>query len=94
VWLGDEKIAALGVRIAGRITLHGFALNVRANLDDYRGIIPCGIRNKGVTSLHLRVPTVSMADVKDRVVRRFAEVFEFENVEHAEASTVSAAGTG
>jgi lipoate-protein ligase B len=81
VWIGDEKIAALGVRIAGHITMHGFALNVRADLGHYRGIVPCGIRDKGVTSLHRFVPDVTMEDVKAKVIGRFIEVFEYESIE-------------
>ncbi|MDI6774330.1 MAG: lipoyl(octanoyl) transferase LipB [Verrucomicrobiota bacterium] len=81
VWIGDEKIAALGVRIAGHITMHGFALNARANLDHYNGIVPCGIRGKGVTSLDRFVPDVTMADAKEKVMRRFAEVFEYDSTE-------------
>ena len=76
VWIGSEKIAALGVRIASGVTMHGFALNVRVNLDHYAGIIPCGIRDKGVTSLHRFVPSVSMDDVKRVCALRFAVVFE------------------
>jgi len=52
VWIGDTKIAAIGVKVAGHVTMHGFSLNIRVNLSDYDGIVPCGIRDKGVTSLH------------------------------------------
>lgn len=86
VWIGNEKIAALGVRIAGRVTMHGFALNVCANLEHYRGIVPCGIRGKGVTSLDRFVPGVTMDDAKEKVVARFAEVFEYGNVRHEPVS--------
>jgi len=78
VWVGDEKIAAIGVRITRRITMHGFALNVRTNMDHYEWMIPCGIRGKGVTSLHLLVPEIRMEDVKRRVVERFMDVFGYE----------------
>ena len=51
VWVGDEKIAALGVRISRWVTMHGFALNVNTDLQYYDGIIPCGILEYGVTSM-------------------------------------------
>ena len=51
VWVGDEKIAALGVRISRWVTMHGFALNVNPDLSFYDGIIPCGIFDHGVTSM-------------------------------------------
>jgi len=78
VWIGDEKIAAIGVKM-GRVTSHGFALNVSTDLSYFRHIIPCGIRDKGVTSMERQigaggVPTV--AGVADSLILRFAEVFD------------------
>lgn len=78
VWVGDEKIAAIGVRVSsGWITSHGFALNVTTNLDYFDAIVPCGIRVHGVTALarHATRP-VSVNEVADRVAARFAELFE------------------
>jgi len=80
VWLGNDKIAAIGVRVTRHVTMHGFALNVSVNIDDYRGIIPCGIVGKGITSLHRLVPDVSMAEVKKRLIQRFVKVFGYEEV--------------
>jgi lipoyl(octanoyl) transferase len=51
VWVGDKKIAALGISVKNRVTMHGMALNVNTDLDKFRNIIPCGISDKGVTSI-------------------------------------------
>ena len=76
VWVGDEKLAAIGVRIARWITSHGFALNVTTNLDHFALIVPCGIADRGVTSLsRLLGGTVDLADVEFRVIEHFANVF-------------------
>jgi lipoyl(octanoyl) transferase len=81
VWIGDEKIAAIGVKM-GRVTSHGFALNVTTDLDYFGHIIPCGIRDKGVTSIaRVRLPgapQVSLSDVVVRVVGHFGSVFDRE----------------
>jgi lipoate-protein ligase B len=80
VWVGGDKVAAIGVRVTGRVTMHGFALNVRVDPADYNGIIPCGVRNGGVTSMHLHVPDVSIARVRDRLVTDFCRVFGYRPV--------------
>jgi lipoyl(octanoyl) transferase len=76
-WVGDEKVAAIGVRVSsGWITSHGFALNVSTDLSFFDAIIPCGIREHGVTSMErvLGAP-VRMEEVEDRLVESFAVVF-------------------
>jgi lipoyl(octanoyl) transferase len=77
IWVGANKIAAIGVRIARWVTSHGWALNVATNLDHFGLITPCGIRGMGVTSiereLHRPVP---MSEVREALARNFAEVFE------------------
>ncbi|MFO7870759.1 MAG: lipoyl(octanoyl) transferase LipB [Kiritimatiellia bacterium] len=75
VWVGEEKLAAIGIRVKKHVTMHGFCLNVTTNLDHYSGIIPCGLSGWGVTSLNLLVPGVEMAEVKQSVIRRFSEEF-------------------
>jgi lipoyl(octanoyl) transferase len=76
VWVGQEKLAAIGVRIARWITSHGFAFNVSTNLDYFQLIIPCGLADRSVTSLErLLGRTVKLADVEDRIASHFAEIF-------------------
>ena len=76
VWVGDEKIAAIGVRVSRARTRHGFALNVDPDLSMFDHIVPCGIRDRGVTSMaRLLGRPVEMRAVVDSVVARFAEAF-------------------
>lgn len=81
VWVGEEKLAAIGVRIARWVTSHGFAFNVTANLDYFKLIVPCGIGDRGVTSLaQLLGRAVDRSEVEDRIAAHFCEVFECELV--------------
>ena len=76
-WVGTEKIGAIGIRISRWITSHGFAFNVRTDLDHFKLIVPCGISDRGVTSLEkVTGRSLQMREVEDAIVRRFAEVFE------------------
>ena len=85
VWLDvgtpfARKICAMGVRASRWVTMHGFALNVNANLGYFDNIIPCGIRGKAVTSLNveLGVKEVSMTEVKEKLLKHFTNLFEAE----------------
>ena len=76
IWVGDEKLAAIGVRISRWVTSHGFALNVSTDLSQFGLIIPCGIADKGVTSMErLLGRPVPMDEVIEAVVRQFQRVF-------------------
>jgi lipoyl(octanoyl) transferase len=78
VWVGDEKLAAIGVRIARWITSHGFALNVTTSLDHFELIVPCGIADRGVTSLQrLLGRPIATAEVENRIIEQLAKVFCF-----------------
>lgn len=83
VWLDvgtpfARKICAMGVRASRWVTMHGFALNVNADLGYFDNIIPCGIRGKGVTSLNveLGVEEVPADEVKQKILSHFAELFD------------------
>ncbi|WMI70345.1 lipoyl(octanoyl) transferase LipB [Mangrovimonas sp. YM274] len=87
VWLDvgtpfARKICAMGVRASRWVTMHGFALNVNADLGYFDNIIPCGIRGKAVTSLNveLGVDTVDENEVKESLLKHFKQLFEAEFV--------------
>ncbi len=81
VWVGNEKIAAMGVKLSRWVTMHGFAFNVNTDLQYYAGIIPCGIQHKGVTSLaKLLGREVLLQEVEDKLVYHFTNVFRLELV--------------
>ena len=76
-WVKDKKIAALGVRISRWVTMHGFSLNINPDLNFYKHIIPCGIKEYGVTSMAKimgnEVP--SMDEVKTKMTKHFTKNF-------------------
>jgi len=78
VWTQGGKVAAIGVRVSsGWITSHGFALNVHTDLSFFRTIVPCGISDRGVTSLERETGRVlSLDEARSTVARAFADVFE------------------
>ncbi|WGF93100.1 lipoyl(octanoyl) transferase LipB [Aequorivita marisscotiae] len=85
VWLDvgtpfARKICAMGVRASRWVTMHGFALNVNTNLGYFDHMIPCGIKDKAVTSLHVELgkAEVSLAEVKEKLLKHFLQLFEAE----------------
>ena len=82
VWVGNDKIAAIGVHLSRWITTHGFALNVTDEpLVPFRGIVPCGITDGGVTSMEkVTGKQYGLQDVAEAVRKRFGEVFEREMI--------------
>jgi len=79
VWVGEEKIAAIGIKVSHWITMHGFALNVCPDLSHFDLIVPCGIRDKGVTSVqNLLGREVTLTEVVPLVVEAFAQVFSLQ----------------
>lgn len=81
VWVDNEKIGAQGVRISRWITMHGFALNVNTDLGYFDGIIPCGIKDYGVTSMKkILGNSQDLVKIKQRIVGAFSEVFSIEHL--------------
>ena len=81
IWVGrgeePAKLAAIGVRISRWVTSHGFALNVNTDLSRFRLIVPCGIADRGVTSIQSRLGRpLALPEVEDRLIGHFADVFD------------------
>jgi lipoyl(octanoyl) transferase len=79
-WVGGEKIGAIGIRVSRWITSHGFAYNVATDLEFFKLIVPCGIRDRGVTSLsRLLGREVGTRDVEEVFITEFCTVFGYES---------------
>lgn len=77
VWVGDDKLAAVGVRVQRGVTSHGLAFNVACDLDEFTGgIVPCGLADAGVCSLASLGVETSMQDVRDRLVSRLGDCLD------------------
>jgi lipoate-protein ligase B len=81
VWVSRAKVAAIGVRVTRNATKHGFALNVSTDLEYFAGIVPCGITDRGVTSMEVELgATPALDDVASTFERCFADVFGYDRV--------------
>lgn len=81
VWIDDRKIAAIGIKISRWITMHGFAFNVNTDLSLFNGIIPCGIKEKSVTSLSKELNVeVEIKIVKEKLLNNFKQFFEYQKL--------------
>ena len=79
VWVGDEKLVAIGVRVSRWVTTHGLALNVAPDLGDFADIVPCGLQDRGVTSLErLLGAAPSLAEACAELATAFVSVFGLE----------------
>jgi lipoyl(octanoyl) transferase len=84
VWVNESKITAIGIAIKKKITMHGFAFNINTNLDHFKWIVPCGIQDKGVTSVkQLTGEEHELEAMTDKVVRYFCDVFGYTPMEHS-----------
>lgn len=81
VWVGEEKITAIGIAIRNRITFHGFAFNVNTDLSHYEWIVPCGITDRGQTSLEkVTGQPHDITVVKEQLVEAFTRLFGYPNL--------------
>ncbi len=96
IWIGDRKIAAIGVAVRRSITYHGLALNVNTDLSYFDRIVPCGLTWAEATSMEKELGTKqSAAEVRGRFLHHFAEIFGYSNIEEIkELSTLQAVQKG
>jgi lipoyl(octanoyl) transferase len=78
VWVGESKLAAIGIKISRWVTMHGVALNVNPDLRYFSNIIPCGVQDKAVGSMEQYCPGIHIQDVKNSMIDNFAGVFKCE----------------
>ena len=76
IWVGDDKIAAIGIRLSHWISSHGISINLAPDLEHFSGIIPCGIKQGGITSLHALGCPISMSALDKELKLSFQQVFQ------------------
>jgi lipoyl(octanoyl) transferase len=89
VWVGNRKIAAIGIKVSRWITMHGFAFNISTDLGLFDGIIPCGIKDKEVTSLSKELGRkIELDEVKEKLLFHFIRLFDYtEKIENQKKGT-------
>lgn len=86
----DKKISALGIAVSHGVTLHGMSINVNPNLEHFKAIIPCGIADKGVTSMEsCGCPPVTLSDLRDQFILTFDEMFGTQTTRRTFAEIIS-----
>lgn len=81
VWIEERKIGAIGIKVSRWITMHGFAFNINTDLSLYNGIIPCGINDKGVTSLKKELNReIDIQEVKTKILNHTLKIFEYDRL--------------
>ncbi|WP_353892827.1 lipoyl(octanoyl) transferase LipB [Proteinivorax hydrogeniformans] len=85
VWVGNEKVVAIGIAVKQGVTMHGFAMNINTNLEHFKLIIPCGLAEMGVTSLQKQVgEKVDFQQASSLVLEKICDTFEFNSYEKIE----------
>jgi len=81
VWLDERKICAIGIKVSRWITMHGFAFNVNTDLSFFKGIIPCGIADKEVTSLKNEAGHLfELNEIHEKIINNFVKLFNYDEV--------------